>query len=325
MQSEGTGRAAGEGVGSEGLVMQIAVTGATGFLGRYIVSHLAEAGHRLVCWHRPTSDLGHFPSPIPPRALTWIEGALNDPKSGADLVEGADAVVHSALDHPSGGFRGEAGDLIEFVERNVVGSLRLIEQARAAGVGRFVYISSCAVHDVILDDRPLDEAHPTWSTNNYGAHKAAVENFVTCFGLGAGYPICALRPTGIYGLAHPPAASKWFGLVKQVVEGRRVEARRGGKEVHAADVARAVELLLGADERAISGRMFNCCDRYVSEYEVAHLARRASGGTGAIDGEETRPKHQIDVGRIRSLGMTFGGTPLLERTIDRLVAAVRAE
>ena len=73
--------------------MRIAVTGATGFLGRYIVSHLAHAGHRLLCWHRPTSDLGHFPSPIPPRALTWIEGALNDPKAGAELVEDRKSVV----------------------------------------------------------------------------------------------------------------------------------------------------------------------------------------------------------------------------------------
>lgn len=305
--------------------MRIAVTGATGFLGRYIVSHLAAAGHRLVCWHRPTSDLGHFPATLPPGALTWIEGTLNDRRAGEELVDGADAVVHSALDHPGGGFRSDGGDLIEFVERNVVGSIRLIEQARAAGVGRFVYISSCAVHDVILDDRPLDESHPTWSTNHYGAHKAAVEDFVTSFGLGAGYPICALRPTGIYGLAHPPRASKWYGLVSKVVRGRDVEARRGGKEVHAADVARAVQVLLEASPEAVAGRMFNCYDRYVSEYEVATLARRAAGGKGRIDGQETHPKHQIDTTRLRSLGMTFGGEPLLERTIEELVAVVRTD
>src|SRR6516162_10134094 len=36
--------------------MLIAITGATGFLGRYVVRHLAGAGHRLRCWHRPDSD-----------------------------------------------------------------------------------------------------------------------------------------------------------------------------------------------------------------------------------------------------------------------------
>jgi len=313
-----------QGPGFEGIDMKIAVTGATGFLGRYIVSRLAASGCRLACWHRPTSDLGRFPIPIPPRSLTWIEGSLNDLRSGEELVHGADAVVHAALDHPRGVFRAAPGDLIEFVDRNVMGTLRLIEQARAAGVGRFVFISSCAVHDVILDDRPLDEAHPTWSTNTYGAHKAAVECFVTSLGLGDGYPVCSLRPTGIYGLADPAGASKWYGLVKDVVEGRRVEARRGGKEVHAADVAKAVEVLLKADPGAIAGRAFNCYDRYISDHEVARLAQRISGARGEIDGEETRPRHQIDTARLRSLGMSFGGAPLLEQTIGQLVEAARA-
>jgi len=305
--------------------MKIAVTGATGFLGRYIAARLAGAGHRLVCWRRPTSDVGHFPSPITADSLTWIEGTLNDERAGRELVEGVDAVVHSALDHPSGGFRGAEGNLLEFVERNVMGSLRLMEQARAAGVGRFVFISSCAVHDVILEDRPLDEAHPTWSTNHYGAHKAAIEAFVTSFGLGGGFPICALRPTGIYGLAHPARSSKWFGLVRDVVRGKPVECRRGGKEVHAADVARAVEILLAADDAAITGRMFNCYDRYISEYDVALAAQKISGATGDIRGGQTRPKHQIVTDKIRSLGMTFGGTPLFEQTIAQVVEAVNAE
>ncbi len=304
--------------------MKIAVTGATGFLGRYIVSHLAGAGHRLICWHRATSDLGHFPSSIPPGALTWIEGSLNDERAGRELVTGVDAVVHAALDHPSGGFRGDEGDVLEFVERNVVGTLRLIEQARQAKVGRFIFISSCAVHDVILSDRPLDETHPTWSTNHYGAHKAAIESFVTSFGLGRRFPICALRPTGIYGLAHPPRASKWYGLVRDVVEEKPVDCVRGGKEVHAADVAKAVELLLNADSNAITGQMFNCYDRYVSEYEVARIAQRISGSNGAIHGEETHPKHQIVTDKIQSLGMRFGGSPLLDHTIAQLVASVQA-
>src|SRR5207302_10921611 len=140
----------------------------------------------------------------------------------------------AALFHPGGGFRGGEGDLPRFVEMNVVGTIRLIEAARAAGVSRFVFISTCAVHEKILDDRPLDETHPLWPTSHYGAHKAAIEAFVHSYGLGAGYPICALRPTGIYGLAHPPRRSQWFDLVAAVARGEDVECRGGGKEVHAA-------------------------------------------------------------------------------------------
>src|SRR5205085_7687685 len=138
-----------------------------------------------------------------------------------------------------------------FLAANLMGTLRLFQTARAAEVPRFLFISTCAVHEVILPDRPLDEAHPLWPKSHYGAHKAALEKFVHSYGLGEGWPICALRPTGIYGVAHPPAASRWYALVGQVLRGEPIESVRGGKEVHAADVARAVDLLLTADARAV--------------------------------------------------------------------------
>jgi len=299
--------------------MRIAVTGATGFVGRYIVAHLTRAGHRVVAWRRPSSDVEGLPE-----GIDWVRGGLGDEPSARELLAEADAVVHAALDRPGEGFRGAEGDVLEFVERNVLGTLRLMEAARERRVGRFVFISSCAVHDVILPDRPLDETHPTWSSNHYGAHKAAIEAFVGAYGLGGTLPVCALRPSGVYGLEHRVERSKWYGLVRDVAAGRPVDCRRGGKEVHAADVARAVEVLLEAPEGEVSGRMFNCCDRYVSDHEVAHLAKRLSGAGGPITGERTSPRNQIVTDRIQGLGMRFGGEPLLEKTIAGLVEAARS-
>jgi nucleoside-diphosphate-sugar epimerase len=300
--------------------MNIAVTGATGFLGRYIVNHLGTAGHTCRCWFRPGGDRGGFDEVQ--GAIEWLPGELGDDAAGRALVEGCDAVVHGALYHPGGGFRGGEGDLVDFARRNIVGTLQLIEAARAAGVARFVFISTCAVHEEILDDRQLDEAHPLWPTSHYGAHKAAIEKFVHSYGLGSGWPICALRPTGIYGLARPPQRSKWFELVRAVAAGEPVECRTGGKEVHARDVARAVEVLLHADVEAIAGQALNCYDIYISELDVATTARRLSGSPSRIEGQPRSPKHQIETGKLRSLGMTFGGRPLLEQTVEQLLGAV---
>jgi nucleoside-diphosphate-sugar epimerase len=299
--------------------MQIALTGATGFLGRYLVAELATAGHTLRCWYRPSSDREGFEQTAD--AIEWVPGQLGSVLGCHQLVDGCQAVVHAALYRPGVEFRGSEGDLLTFVQTNLLGTLQLIEAARLAGVDRFVFISTCAVHEVILDDRPLDEAHPLWATSHYGAHKAAIEKFVHSFGLGEGYSICALRPTGIYGLARPAADSKWYYLVQSVVEGQTVECQRGGKEVHAADVARAVQLLLNAE--GIAGQAYNCYDRYVSQFEVATIARRLSGSDAKILGQETTPKHQIETGKIRALGMQFGGTELLQQTIEQLVAAIR--
>ncbi|MDG2385555.1 MAG: NAD(P)-dependent oxidoreductase [Pirellulaceae bacterium] len=298
--------------------MQVAVTGATGFVGRYLVDHLLDAGHACRCWRRPASQTQGFPDD---GRIEWVEGELNQADATCDLVSGCDAVIHAALDRPGAGFRGAEGDLVEFVEANLVGTLRLIETARQQDVNRFVFISTCAVHEVILEDRPLDETHPLWPMTHYGAHKAAIEKFIHAYGLGQQYSICALRPTGIYGVTQPPTESKWFDLVKAVVAGEAVECHRGGKEVHVSDVAKAATLLLTAE--GIEGQAYNCYDRYVSEFEVATIAKEISGSQAEILGGTKSPKHQIQNQKICSLGMTFGGQNRLRKTVAQLVEAVK--
>lgn len=299
--------------------MNIALTGATGFIGHYIARHLVEQGHSLRCWYRPTSERGGFQSIS--ENLDWVEGDLGSAESCRRLVSGCDAVVHAALYHPGGGFQGGEGSIGKFIEKNVLGTIELVEAARGANANRFIFISTCAVHDKILDDRPLDETHPLWPKSHYGAHKAALEAFVHSYGLGEAYPICAVRPTGVYGAARPIQDSKWYDLVAAVVRGEAVTCQRGGKEVHAADVAKAVGILLAAD--GVTGEAFNCYDRYVSEYDVATLAKRISGSSSQILGNQTKPKHQIETAKIRSLGMEFGGDKLLESTVREIVQAAQ--
>lgn len=300
--------------------MKVAITGGTGFIGRYMLQTLASEGYELKAWRRESSDLSGLEELQ--GKLNWQLGSLGNSEDSQKLVAGCDAVVHAAFDRPGRGFQNVEGDLIEFVQTNVVGSLKLIEAAREAGVRRFIFISSCAVHDKILDDRSLDEKHPTWAATHYGAYKAAVEQFVYSFGYGHDYEICSLRPTGVYGVNHPIEHSKWFKLVESVAKGESVECNRGGKEVHVADVAKAVSLLLRAEADKIKGQAFNCYDRYVSQYEVATLAQKISGSNAKISGAETTPKNQIDNSKLKSLGMEFGGRTLLEETIDQLVKAI---
>lgn len=292
--------------------MKVAITGATGFLGRYIVRRMHTAGNSCRCWFR--SEGNTFESD---GQVEWLPGQLGDVDACAKLVEGCDAVVHSGLHRAGRSFRNGEGDVAEFVQKNVVGTIQLIEAARAAGVQKFVYISTCAVHEKILDDRPLDESHPLWMTTHYGAHKAAVEQFVHSYGFGVGFPIIALRPTGVYGLHHNHDQSKWFDLVKNVKAGEPVECRKGGKEVHAADVAEATDLLLHSQDNA--GEVYSCYDRYISEWEVANLAKELSGSNSAINGEVTKPKNQIVSDKIKGLGMRFGGEERLKQTIEQLL------
>ena len=58
--------------------MLIAVTGATGLLGRYLVRHLAGAGHRLRCWYRPTSDRSGLEAVG--GSVEWLPGRIVSPE-----------------------------------------------------------------------------------------------------------------------------------------------------------------------------------------------------------------------------------------------------
>src|SRR5579871_2841147 len=115
--------------------MRIAITGATGFLGRYLVRQLARAGHSLCCWYRPSSDRTGFEEVA--QAIEWQPGSLVDREAPAALVRGVDAVVHAALQWQGGSFRASGQDDLEtFLQANLMGSLRLFQTAHAAGVPR---------------------------------------------------------------------------------------------------------------------------------------------------------------------------------------------
>ena len=71
----------------------------------------------------------------------------------------------------------------------------------------------------------------------------------------------------------------------------------------------------------MAGQAFNCYDRYISEQEVARIAKELSGSKSTIADLNKGPKHQIVTDKIRALGMTFGGEALLRQTIAELLHA----
>ncbi len=294
--------------------MKVAVTGGTGFIGRYILRNLVEQGHAVRSWKRSHSDLTGL-ADLP---IEWVTGDLTNLESMQSLVQGCDAVVHAALWKPGVQFRGGEGPVPRFAEVNLVGSLQLIQSAMDAGTDRFVFLSTCAVYEIILEDRALDEAHPCWASSHYGAHKAAIEKFVHSYAMGEAYNICALRPPGVYGLHHQANESKWFDLVQQIKSGQAVHADGGNKLVHASDVATATSLLLESDH--VAGQAFNCYDRFISNHQVACLAKELSQSNSVITGSPKQPKHEIETGKLRDKGMTFGGLALLKQTVQQLLA-----
>ena len=90
--------------------MKVAITGATGFVGRELVSQFARENVQMKCWHRKESDL----SPLADfeSNIKWIEGELADGMSATSLVSDCDAVVHSGLWRSGKSFQANESDAI---------------------------------------------------------------------------------------------------------------------------------------------------------------------------------------------------------------------
>ena len=110
----------------------IALTGGTGFVGSHAIDLALAQGHSLRALTR---------RPQPDRAgVTWIEGALDQPDGLAALMTGADAVLHIAgvINAP---------DRTGFAAGNIEGTRNVIAAAQAAGIRRFVQVSSIAARE----------------------------------------------------------------------------------------------------------------------------------------------------------------------------------
>ncbi|KAA5544389.1 NAD(P)-dependent oxidoreductase [Roseiconus nitratireducens] len=278
--------------------MRIALTGGTGFLGRHLIDSLLQSGHQVTAWCRSDPDTVSSRTPH----VHWIRGELGQRRDAEQLAQSADAMIHAGWYRGGDSFLNIDADPERYWQINSVGALQLLESASRAGVNRFVFISSGAVHDQVLPDRPLDETHPMRPRTLYGACKASIEAMVHHYGSSGKLVAASVRPTSIYGLAEPASQSKWFELVAQIKRGKNVEATGGSKTVHASDVARSVALLLQQDD-SIAGETFNCCDRMISDYEVAMLAKQLTGSPSQISGHEKMAKHEIETAKIRSIGM----------------------
>lgn len=292
------------------------MTGATGYVGRFVVPELQGHGLHVRALAREGSERGGFEE-----SPEWVEGELCDAASLARLVEGADAVVHLAYAHEPGRYRGgEGDDLPTWLEINVAGSLRLLLAAQAAHVARFLFLSSRAVFSRTEPGRDLDETHPTSPDSHYGAYKVAVEAFLQSFAATSAIKCCSVRTTGVYGVTWPVERSKWWRLVRAVVHDKEIPSSGGGTEVHGADVARVICHYLTHEAPAYD--VVHLSDAYITHREVVRMARAIADKPGPLPPEPPAPPaNPLVCRRIGEMGIRLGGVAALEETVVALVRA----
>lgn len=287
--------------------MLVALTGASGFIGSYTARSLKSRGHAVRALVRASSKRDHIADSV----SQFVEGDQADPAIMRQLVaDGVEAVIHNAVDWDA---RSRSNE--ENFRHNLLASLQLLEFARIAGVKQFIFVSSVAAYHEILQDRPLDENHPTWPSGMYGAYKAAVEPHLKAYHYSYGMNTSAWRPAAVYGIDPKLTRSQWYNLIDSARRGERISNDRGGKITHVQDVADALALAVGDDSTA--GQLYNLVDGYIYWQVAAELAKEISGSNAVIEDRKGKgPKNQFDTRKAVAFFDRHGNTVAIRRGVE---------
>jgi nucleoside-diphosphate-sugar epimerase len=303
----------------------VVVTGAGGFIGSMVVEAL------LACGARARALAG------PPGQATWelptgvspVYADIGDSQALADLAAGADVAIHVAgppAVHDS--FQAP----LEYGRVHAGGTLAMLEACRAAGVPRFIYLSSAEVYGRPATN-PVPEEHPLNPRSPYAAAKAAAEHFVRACPHAYGMEVAVLRPFSVYG-PRLRAGSVMATILRQALR---------GDEVVVADLAPVRDycylddvvegVLAAATARPLPEVTFNLgSGTGTSVGELAELALRLVGRNVPVRAESSRGRPagtDIDclvADRTRA-GAVLGWTPRvrLEEGMCRTMAWMEAQ
>ncbi|MFC6016300.1 NAD-dependent epimerase/dehydratase family protein [Plantactinospora solaniradicis] len=255
--------------------MKVLVTGASGMLGGAVATALMLRGDQVRVLQRR------------PAALAGAEeqrGDITDPAAVSVAVDGVDAVVHLAAKVSM------TGPWSQFQRTNIDGTAVLVDAARAAGVTRFVQVSSPSVahHGAGLVGVGADPADPDHARGNYARSKASAE-LLALAADSPGFAVVAVRPHLVWGPGDTQLVAR---IVERARSGRLALVGRGTALIDTTYVSNAADAIVAALDRAaevdVHGRAF-----VVSNGEprmVADLVDRICTAAGA-----TPPRLRVPV------------------------------
>ena len=270
----------------------VLVTGGAGYIGSHACKALAAAGYvpvtydNLVYGHRSAVRWGPFVhGDILDRAA--LDAVIRAWQPAAVMHFAAFAYVSESVTNPG-----------KYYRNNVAGTLTLLEAMRDAGVGQFVFSSTCATYGVPTCV-PISEAHPQNPINAYGASKLMIERMLQDFDTAHGLRSVCLRyfnsagadPACETGEAHDPE-THLIPLVLDAAAGARPNVTVFGTDyptpdgtcvrdyIHVTDLAQAHVLALRALQSGAPSTAYNLGNGVgFSVRQVIDVAQQVTGLT----------------------------------------------
>lgn len=270
--------------------MKTLVSGGTGFIGSNVARLLIEEGHQVVILDNLST--GYRLNLDGLRSAAFVEGDIRDPAVVGRVMQGVEVVFHLAA---SVGNARSIAHPLEDAEINVLGTLRVLEAARAAGARLVVFSSSAGVFGE-LKQLPIREDHPMEPDSPYGATKLAAEKLCLAYAKLYELEAICLRYFNVYGINQRYDA---YGNVipifaHRLVHGQPLIIFGDGQQtrdfVSVRDVAKAN--LLAARTRGVSGA-FNIGSG--TSITIGELADLMCAVSGLHPGIEHAPPRKGDV------------------------------
>ena len=181
--------------------MIIAVTGANGFVGSHLCSHLTKEGHHTCLIQRPAAQ-GAFQIPGIDSSTDW-----SDALSGVDIVIHCASRVHVLQDQV-------ADPLAAYRAVNVAGTQRLAIQAAQLGVKRLIFLSSIKVNgECTRSGMSFNGLSPAVPLDPYGISKLEAEQALYQVSAQTGLEVVVVRPPLVYG---PGVSANFLRLLRLV-------------------------------------------------------------------------------------------------------------
>lgn len=246
--------------------MKILVTGGTGFTGKALVKRLLDDGHQVVAMDYKeglkTEELRTWGAEV-------VIGTVVDRDCVRRCMKGVDVVQHLAA-----AFRELNVPPQHYRDVNVGGTRICLEEARAAGVKKFIYCSTCGVHGNVKNP-PTDEDHNIAPADYYQQTKYEAEP-VTMEFAAQGLKACVLRPSAIYGPGDP---ERFHMIFKRVARGVFPMFGSGRTLYHPVYIDNLVDgLVLAMDPDRGNGRTYLIADEeYVPIEDLVKRTAKAMG------------------------------------------------
>jgi nucleoside-diphosphate-sugar epimerase len=289
--------------------MHVLVTGATGFVGRWVVAALLKRGDRVRGMGRNETACGILES----EGAEVVRADLRDRPAVVAACAGVDAVLHvGALSAPW-------GPAAEFHSVNVGGTEHVLAGCREYRVGRLVYVSSPSVffdgrdHHDLTDDAP----YPRRLMSVYSTTKKIAEDRIRA-AAAEGLATVTLRPKAVFG----PGDTSLLPRLLRAAERRRLPQIGDGRNrvdlTYVENVADA--LLLALESKAAVGKTYTITNgEHVLLWD---LIRQVLRGLGLDDDLRRLPYPFVYVlaALSEARAALFGGEPLLTRYTTALLA-----